>query len=177
MRKIPLKNYIIYMVVVIVTVAISFYIVALFNKNKEYYENNSVLKDILSEIIIKKDLTIKENFNSYLLEDSDLIVYMSSGKNKNIKSFENEFKHYIINHKFENDIVYINLDNVDKNFVNNFIDEFNSDEELKNYEIDIKQPMIIIFKDGKIYNIYNEKNQSIYNINLFFIETGVVIND
>ena len=102
---------------------------------------------------------------------------MSSGKNKNIKSFENEFKHYIINHKFENDIFYINLDNVDKNFVNSFIDEFNSDEELKNYEIDIKQPMIIIFEDGKIYNIYNEKNQSIYNINLFFIETGVVIND
>ena len=177
MRKIPLKNYIIYMVVVIVTVAISFYIVALFNQNKEYYENNSILKDILSEIIIKKDLTINENFDNYLLEKSDLIVYISSGKNKNIKSFENEFKKYVIEHKLEDDIVYINLDNTNKDFVTDFLHIFSSNEELKNYQINIKQPIFIVFKDGKIRNVYNEKDGSIYKVNLFFIETGVVVND
>ena len=88
MKKIPLKNYIIYSIIVLVTFAISIYIVMLFNRSKEYYENNSVLADVLYEILPKNNLSVSDNLNNYLLENSNLIIYISSGKDKDIKELE-----------------------------------------------------------------------------------------
>lgn len=76
MKKIPLKNYIIYSIIVLVTFAISIYIVMLFNRSKEYYENNSVLADVLYEILPKNNLSVSDNLNNYLLENSNLIIYI-----------------------------------------------------------------------------------------------------
>ena len=178
MRKIPLKNYIIYSVVIIVTILIAIYVTLLFKKSKEYYENNSVMKDILYEILPKDNLDINENLKNYLLENSDLVIYISSGKDKDIKDFENEFKDYIVDKKLQEDLIYIDYNNIKKtNFINELIDNYSNTENISNYSIISNSPILITFEEGHISSIYNKKNPSVYEINWFLIGNGVVEND
>lgn len=178
MRKILLKNYIIYSIVVFLTIIISVYIVVLFNKSKEYYENNSVLTDILYEILPQNDLDINENLKNYLLENSNLIIYISSGKDKEIKDFENELKNYILENKIQEDIVYINYDDIKKtNFIYDLLNNYSDTENIPEYSIISNKPILILFDNGYISNIYNKEEPNIYEINWFLIGNGVVEND
>ena len=129
MKKIPLKNYIIYSIIILVTFAISIYIVMLFNRSKEYYENNSVLADVLYEILPKNNLSVSDNLNNYLLENSNLIIYISSGKDKDIKEFENSFKSYIIENNLKKDIIYIDSNDIKKsNFIEDLFNNYASND-------------------------------------------------
>lgn len=178
MRKIPLKNYIIYSVIVVITVLLALYVTLLFKKSKEYYENNSVMKDILNEILPQDNLDINENLKNYLLENSDLVIYISSGKDKNIKDFENEFKNYIVDKKIEEDLVYIDYNNVKKtDFINQLISNYSDTENISDYSIVPSSPILIIFNEGRISSIYNKENPNVYEINWFLVGNGVVEND
>ena len=178
MKKIPLKNYIIYSIIVLVTFAISIYIVMLFNRSNEYYENNSVLADVLYEILPKNNLSVSDNLNNYLLENSNLIIYISSGKDKDIKEFENSFKSYIIENNLKNDIIYIDSNDIKKsNFIEDLFNNYASNDVILSNKPTIKYPTLIIFKNGKIINFYNEKIPNLYSVKIFLMTNGVEIND
>lgn len=178
MRKIPAKNYIIYIFIILITIAVSIYVVVLFNNSKAYYEKNSVLTDIFSEVLIQEDLDIGENLNNYLLENSDLVLYISSGKNKEIKQFESEFKNYVVEKKLQENFIYINLDNIkSKNFVSEILNSYGNTEEIKNYAFISDGPMIFVFKKGYITSIYNKKEPNSHEVEWFLMGNGLVEND
>ena len=157
---------------------ISIYIVMLFNRSKEYYENNSVLADVLYEILPKNNLSVSDNLNNYLLENSNLIIYISSGKDKNIKEFENSFKSYIIGNNLKNDIIYIDSNDIKKsNFIEDLFNNYASNDVILSNKPTIKYPTLIIFKNGKIINVYNEKIPNLYSVKIFLMTNGVEIND
>lgn len=165
-RDIPLKNYLILLVVAIVTVLIVFYLGSWYNASKEYYKNNSILSEYLSEI--KGD-----EINSYLVDNPEVVIYYASSKDETIKSFENEFKKLIEQNEIKDEIIYIN--SKDEN--NNLISNLNS---ISDKQIDsIIIPNLIYIKEGKISKILYSKETEINkrDVRNFLIKCGVITND
>ena len=113
-----------------------------------------------------------------MLENSNLIIYISSGKDKDIKEFENSFKSYIIENNLKNDIIYIDSNDIKKsNFIEDLFNNYASNDVILSNKPTIKYPTLIIFKNGKIINVYNEKIPNLYSVKIFLMTNGVEIND
>lgn len=137
--------------------------------------NNSVLSDVLLEIVPEKTFDAEQNMGNYLMENSNLIIYMSSGKNTYIKDFELDFKNFIISKNLKSDIMYINFDKLKGT---KFIEDFKSSyvPEQITFENN-KTCKIFIFKDKMVVDIYESASPIIYEIKIFLIKNGVITND
>ena len=160
MKKIPKKNYIILFVILIITVGLTFYARQWYITSKEYYARNSVIKEVVYEI--------NENeIYSYTTEKPKFILYASSGTDIDIKKFEGKLKKLITKYEMNDDVVYLNLDNVDinaftVNLKNNFTNKNNS---ISNNSLST----FYIFQNGKIIMTINNVNDypEKYLVNLF----------
>ena len=99
MRSVPLKNYIICFVIIVLTVLLSFYIRDWYITTKEYYAENSPVKEVISEI--KED-----EISNYILENPKFAIYVSSEKNVSIKDFEGDFRDIIKKLEIQNNLLY-----------------------------------------------------------------------
>lgn len=157
------KNYIILGLILIITIIIATYFFKWYNTYQESKLNTMILDEYL-QVIRYNEL------EDYLMENKDAIIYISKLRNQEIRTFEKKFKNLIIKYNLNNDILYLNTtDEIDSSFNVESITKNNSIKDL---------PLLIIYKDGKIYNIYNIKENN-YNINLlinYFKEEGI-IND
>ena len=73
MRKVPVKNYLFLFLIVLFTVGLVFYLRSWYNTSKEFYEQNSVITQVVREIKC-------EEIENYALENQKFILYVSSGK-------------------------------------------------------------------------------------------------
>lgn len=105
-KKIPMKNYIILGAIVLLTIFAVFYARNLYIMSKEYYNNNSVMLDVVKEVQ-------QDELSNYLIENPKFVLYVSSGQNKDIKAFEKNFKSIITKTEIEDNILYLNSDNTD----------------------------------------------------------------
>lgn len=149
MKKIPKKNYLFLLIVIIITVALVFYVRGWYNATKEYYRENSAVKDVVREI--------NENeISSYIIESQKFILYTSSGKEEKIKTFEEKFKKLIKQMDIQNEIIYLNLDNVDiESFNNKLKASYALNNRIQNQIINSSQSTIYVFNDGKIISVLN----------------------
>ena len=157
MRKIPTKNYIILAIILIFTAFLVFYLRGWYNTTKEYYASNSIIKDVVREI--------NENeIYSYTTENQKFILYVSSGVNGDVKSFEENLKSLIEKLDISEDVIYLNIDNVDKaNFYENLKNRFALNE-IKS-EITDSSSSVYVFENGKIVSALNNcNNKSIKQI-------------
>lgn len=164
-KEIPLKNYILLSIVLILTIVVVIY----FFLWKNTYEKNKLQTPILDDYL----LVINYNeLNNYLVENKDAIIYVSKLNNENIRLFENKFKNIINKNNLNNKILYLDLTEELKE--NNIVKEINKKYGKEMTEI----PSIIIIKDGKISSSYNIKENK-YNIKLLekYLEKEDVIND
>ena len=67
MKKIPLKNYIILCVIILLTVISVFYIRSWYITSKDYYSRNSVIKDVVHEINV-------DEISNYTLESPKFLL-------------------------------------------------------------------------------------------------------
>ena len=164
-KEIPLKNYILLSIVLILTIVV---VINLFLW-KNTYEKNKLQTPILDDYL----LVINYNeLNNYLVENKDAIIYVSKLNNENIRLFENKFKNIINKNNLNNKILYLDLTEELKE--NNIVKEIN-----KKYGKEMTEvPTIVIIKDGKISSSYNIKENN-YNIKLLekYLEKEDVIND
>ena len=65
-RKIPLKNYIILLGLTLGTIFLVFYFRSWYNASREYYQNNSIMSEYLSELK-------SEEINSYIIDHPDVV--------------------------------------------------------------------------------------------------------
>ncbi len=164
-KEIPLKNYILLSIVLILTIVV---VINLFLW-KNTYEKSKLQTPILDDYL----LVINYNeLSNYLVENKDTIIYVSKLNNENIRLFENKFKNIINKNNLNNKILYLNLtEELNKKSI---VNELNKKYGKEMTEI----PSIIIIKDGKISSSYNIKEND-YNVKSLekYLEKEDVIND
>lgn len=164
-KEIPLKNYILLSIVLILTIVVVIY----FFLWKNTYEKSKLQTPILDDYL----LVINYNeLNNYLVENKDAIIYVSKLNDESIRLFENKFKNIINKNNLNNKILYLDLTEELKE--TNIVKKIN-----KKYSKEMTEvPTIVIIKDGKISSFYNIKENK-YNIKLLekYLEKEDVIND
>ncbi len=146
-KKIETKNYIILALIVLVTIFLVFYARNLYIMSKVYYNDNPIILDVVKEVN-------QEELPNYLIENPKLVLYVSSGKDQNIKKFEKTLKNLIIKERLENSVLYMNKDQIDINDLK---------KELKNNASKAVQKQIdkvggatmYIIENGKVINVIN----------------------
>ena len=104
----PLKNYLIYIILIIATVVLTLFF------SKSYLKDNgrkSILYDYVSEI--KTD-----DFEQFMIESPDAIIYISNIQNSNNTKFEKRFKKKIDSLNIKDSVVFINKESIDSTFLN-----------------------------------------------------------
>ena len=156
LRKIPVKNYIILGVVMIVTMMLLYYFYMWVDVYKESKINIPIMDKYMRVINYNE-------FSDYLIENPDSIVYVSVLEDEKIREFEKKFKNKYRENEIKNEILYMNV-----------TDDI-SDKKIKN-EMSLKYfvnslnmtdvPCVLVFSDGILTSIYSVSDND-YDINRF----------
>lgn len=167
-RKIPLKNYILLAVILIISIILVIYFYMWYNTYEENKLNTKIMDNYL-QVINYNEL------NDYLVENKAAVIYSSVLKNQEIRNFEKKFKNIISKYSLNSTILYLDLTTEleDKKMKKEIKEKYY----LENKDI-TSVPSIIIFKEGKLYDIYDIKASN-YNINSLveYLEKEEIIND
>ena len=161
-RVVPLKNYIILTVVFLATIILVLFLADKYDQRIKNKTGNTIMSDFLSQVT-------NEEFDNYILENPNVIVYLASISDEKLNIFENNFKEFITHNELTNSVVQINSDELDKNIFTEYLPN--------NMNLNII-PNILVFKNGKIASVlYNsEKNIDIADVKQFLKDNGI-IND
>lgn len=166
-KKIPLKNYIILAVTLIITVILVIYFY-LWQKTYEESKKNTIIMDEYIQKINYNELS------NYLIENKSTVIYSSVVGSQKTSNFEKKFVKVIQDNSLKNSILYLDLTEVVKNktIKKELLEKY---PELNN---NIKDPLIIIFNNDKVIRIYNIKDNN-YNIDslIEFLEKEDIIYD
>lgn len=144
MRKIPTKNYFILFFITIISILIVMYLVNLYKSREDYNDNVNHRMSFLREIYA-------DDFNNYITENTDGIIYLSNSSDNSLATIEKQLKKDIIKKEYSQDIIYINLKNIGTEFANTLNNYYSSTLKL-NQNIGI--PNVLIIKNGKIQRVY-----------------------
>lgn len=168
MREIPKKNYIIFALVIIVSLGIVAYCVRWYQMSQSV-ENSNVMDGVVSEL--KSD-----ELSSYLLDNPNVIVYLAPSDSTENKSLEDELHDLIIRKELTNEFVYLDSSMItDSSIYDDYEDKYLSDT-LKNQSIDLSvTPNLWYFRDGKIMDVMNTVSRvsSIQDVEHFLDKNGV----
>ncbi|MEG2351416.1 MAG: DUF6568 family protein [Bacilli bacterium] len=128
------KKKVLLITICVVTLAVLFVAIRLNEKRLNESLSTSKIDAYLSEIKY-------EELPNHLVEKPDAIVYVSNSSEQESIKFEGKFQNVIKKHNLENDIVYVNLNNL------NIADV--------NYTY---APELIFYKDGKVSDVINATN-------------------
>ena len=150
MRQIPKKNYIYALLILVVTVPLTFLLMNTFKNNKEEYKI--------------KIIEIKENeLNNYLTEKTETVIYYSSNE---FEELNKQVDKYVSKSEFKENTVYLDSSLVSENFEKTFIQKYNA----KN----MKQPCLLLIENGKVtHSITIDAKKDIKR----FFTIAEVIND
>lgn len=168
-REVPVKNYIVLGVIILVTILLLFYFYLWYLTYEESKLNNQIMDRYLQVI----------NYNEledYIQENKNAIVYVSILEDQKIRDFEIKFKETIIENSLKKEILYLDL-----------TETYNNNTEIKKankkYQIQSKNisniPCILIFKEGTLTEIYDikENNYNTENIIKLLKKEGIDLND
>lgn len=166
-RKIPLKNYILLAVTLIITIILVIY----FYMWKQTYDNTKINTMLMDKYIQKINYN---ELNDYLVENKNTVIYSSVLGNTKTKNFEEKLTKVIEENSLSNSLLYLDLTEELKNkqIKKEILEKY---PELNN---NIKAPLIIVFNNEKITSIYNIKDNN-YNIDklIEYLEKEEIIND
>lgn len=158
-KKIPTKNYICLTLIIICTIAITYYLYLWLVAYKEL-DTQSILEQHL-QVINYNDI------NNYVIENNDSFLYITN-KNKDYSKFENDLYNLIKEYNLFQDVLYLDISDNIKNgtfTINNFT--------FKQY------PIFVLYDDGNITSIYDIKANSFdtEKIEMYLESIGVIEND
>lgn len=155
-RDVPLKNYIIALLIVLGVVILTFYIKKTYDLSEERNLSQSILSRIIGEI--KYD----EIDNVFLEINGDYFIYISYSKNSEISAFEKQLKNLIVNNDLQNNFYYLNVNDEKKD--DNLIKDLNNKFKLNNKKIDYI-PAILYYENGDFKDLITSKKDQIITIN------------
>lgn len=158
LKKIPIKNYVILGIVIIVTLFILYYFYMWVDVYKESRVNIPIMDKYMTVI----------NYNeldNYLVENPNTIVYVSVLENEEIRRFEKKFKNKYKNNAIEKEILYMNITDEVRN--KDMRSEMVNKYSLNNLNI-TSVPCVLVFSDGLLKSIYSVIDND-YDIDRFII--------
>lgn len=156
-ENVPFRNYVILAIILILSIAAIIY----FYKWYDAYENASLNTSYMDKYL--RVINYNE-FDNYLMENKDAVLYISVLSDEKTRLFEKKFKNIVNANSLNNSILYLNLDEKEGN--RKFFNIYN----LNSF------PCIVIFRDGKVKNIYSVKNNnySIDDLNNYLESEGII---
>ena len=170
-KKIPLKNYIIFGIMCILVIGLVFYLSIWYQTKEEYYKNNSVMADILPHIN-------KQELVNFTLENPNTIIYAASSKDIEIKEFEKQFRKLVLNNNLTNQIVFLDTSKYYNQNLNEELIKTVKNKKLVN-TIDFNEGVsLILFENGKVKLILNRSSNSVkINVIKEFLEINEVLEN
>lgn len=166
-NEIPKRNYVIcaFLVVLVVLATI------LFNRWYSLREDLNKEPSIMSQFLVSMN---EEEFENYTLENSNIIIYLASSKDETISEFEKEFKEFLVKYNLQSQVVFINLENINKDFFDNMKNNYFA-ENVKNIPFE-KYTNLLIMENGKINSVlYTKKTDiNINDVKELFYNRGVI---
>ena len=144
MKKIFNKNYILLLILLVLTVFITLLLSNIYlSKNKltsEFYQySNKIGVNELEE---------------YIIENSDTIIYISDKYDLTNEIFEKKFIQKINEKNLKSNLIYIDVNDIDKNSVVNLKKKYNINLDLSNF------PVIIVLIDKTVVKNVHVDNYS-----------------
>ncbi len=144
MQKKINKNYFSLVVLLAFTVVLTLFISNLYlSRNK-----------LVSEFYEYSNKITTEEFNSYMTENSDAIIYISDKYDLTNAKFEEKFRDKIDNLNIKNKMVYIEKSEIDKQFIDNLEKKYKNNIEISDY------PIVLVIVDNKIIKSVNVNNET-----------------
>ena len=141
------KNYIILGLIFLVCIGFVLYLRQWYKVYDEYQKEFPVIRGVLQEIV-------PDDLEHYIMENPTSIIYMCTAEDESCRDFEKDFKKYINKKEYNDVIIYLNLSEIDSN---EFITTFNNKYQFKK-KLNEKYPAIVVFRDGVIDGILQEKD-------------------
>lgn len=134
MREIPKKNYYILVVLLAVTVLLTLSLSNLYlNKEK-----------LTSDFYNYANVITPEDFDEFMTENSEVIIYISDKYDLSHNTFEKKFEAKIDELNLKHNLIYIDKEDISSDFLNKL---------KKTYEINLdleKLPVIVVAVDKKV---------------------------
>jgi len=146
-RKIPKKNYIIYTIIVIVTLLLVLYLNSWYKAYKQKQLDESYISKYIHEINYTE-------FKNYSIENPNLIVYIGTTNCENCLKVEKDLYKVIKHHDLKSETIFININNLSN--IELLEKEFNQKDLKFNYSI----PSIAILKNSKIVDVLSIDDQN-----------------
>ena len=151
-REIPLKNYIILGLVILLTLGIVYYFYLWYITYEESKLNETIMDRYL-EVINYNEL------NDYIVENRNAMIYTSVLEDNNIRKFEIKFKNIVVKNALKDKILYMDMTDIFKDKIK--YTELRNSYQINKYNI-TNVPCILVFKDAKLVDIYSIKDND-YN--------------
>ncbi len=157
-RYIPLKNYIIAIVLVIAIILITWWAFAWYNVYKESKVSESYL---VKQKIISQEIDDLSEIKDVLSEPfSNYFIYISYTGSEDIYNMEKDLKTIIVDYKLSDKFYYLNVTKIKDE--KNVIDQINEALGLEGKEV--KQiPTIVYVKEGNIVDVITREDEHIMN--------------
>lgn len=134
MKKIPQKNYYILAVLIILTILLTLSLANVY-VNKDKYVSNFYK--------YSNKITCEE-FDEYVSENFDLIIYISDKYDLSYELFEKKFKDKLNDLNLKNKLVYIDKSELNKKFLKKLKNEYGINININ------KLPIIVVIVDSKV---------------------------
>lgn len=164
-KQIPKKNYIILTVIVIVTIALTF-----FCRNWYIdYKNSTTKISVMANFLVVLN---EEELENYLLENQNTIIYYADSKNDENNEFEEELKKLVSKIGIENQMAFLDYKKISQKDLKKFKEKYLS-EDIKDFG---QYTNIFIIENGKIIKIlYEEKTEiKIDDVKELFMSRGIM---
>jgi len=150
-RKIPLKNYYLFALLIIITVLISGYILYYDIELKNYNLGKFILEGYIDQVS-------EDELENYIRDNGNTVVYACVIDDEECRQFEKKFMKMIKKYDLYEKIVYLNMGKTDKN----------------------NGPLFKIYKDRELINtldLSEEKKIKLDEIIKFMKENEIIEND
>lgn len=159
-RVISKKNYVYLGLIIIFSLMIVYYVYLWHQSYKESLLSSSVIDDYLNVIQFNE-------IDDYVMENKDVVLYVSVLGNEKINDFEMRFINTICDYSLRDFILYMDVSDLDKSDV------------FEKFGNGLEYPYIVIYTNGNITDVYSisKDNYSTKKIVSYLNRIGVLSDD
>ena len=141
-QKNYVRNYLVLIAVFIAFAIITLYLCKLYKVYEDYQKETPIIRDSLYEIK-------SEDLDHYVVDTSDVIIYMCTANDDACRFFEKDFKKYVNKNDVAEYVTYLNLTGTDLDeFAKNFNQQYHSKVKFNGH-----YPAFVAFQDGNVVSI------------------------
>lgn len=161
-RYIPIKNYILAVVIVVAIILLTWYGFAWYNVLKVNKISTSYL---VKEKVISREIQNLTEVNDVFSEAPDTyFIYISYTGSEKIYNMEKGLKKVINEYNLNDSVYYLNVTSIKDN--KNYLNDINNSLNLKDEKVE-NIPTIIYYKDGKLVDIIVRNDNNIMEVGDF----------